>query len=154
MPPRTLSSAVALVSLASLTAVEAGGCDKRPESLRSASRAGLPLMLSAVGTVSTEAAYNLADYGVGPVPGLRHLCGHFELSSEGDLITKDLFVAEMPAERLSQLVGVQNTAQSSPKRGRQVSLRVSPFTLEQLPSLCQKLEARKAHSLLVASRAL
>jgi len=155
MPPRTLSSAVALVSLASLTAIEAGGCSKRTESLRSASRAGLPLITSAIGSVSAEAAYSLADYGVRPVPGLQHLCGHYELGDNGELITNDLFIAQMSPEHL--LLAISQPAPSLTHRSARksgVSLQVSDYDQEKLPKVCRKLATSDSQSLLIASRVL
>jgi hypothetical protein len=156
MPPRTLSSAVALVGLASLTAVEAGGYSKRTESLRSASRAGLALVTSAAGSVSAEATYSLADYGVGPVPGLNHLCGRYELGPKGELVTFDLFEGPMSPTVLEQTVLRAKTRGMRPNHPEAtVSLAVSEFSPNKLPQSCLKaVKDKDARSLLLASRML
>jgi hypothetical protein len=153
MPPRTLSSTVVLVGLTSLTAVEAGGFDNRPESLRSATRAGLPLVSQAVGSISAEASYTLADYGVRPIPGLKHVCGHYELLPDGELVSRDLFSATIPAKLLEQVI---ERAQTPARRNvsRSITLTVSEYTEQQLPPSCRKLAANDSRSLLVATRQL
>jgi hypothetical protein len=155
MPPRTLSSAVALVGLASLTAVEVGGCIKRTESLRSVTRAGLPLLTSALGSVSAEASYSLADYGIRPIPGLKYVCGHYELGPRGELVTHDLFSASLPSRLLKQAVdNAKIPTDTSHSRAHDVSLRVSDYSTEQLPKSCRKGSGAIANSLLIASRKL
>lgn len=155
MPPRTLSSAIALVGLASLTAVEVGGCIKRTESLRSVTRAGLPLLTSALGSVSAEASYSLADYGVRPIPGLKYVCGHYELGPRGELVTRDLFSATLPTHLLKQAVDSAKTpTDTSRARAHDVALQVSDYSMEQLPKACRKRASALAQSLLIASRKL
>jgi hypothetical protein len=139
------------VSLASLTAVEAGGCSKRSESLRSATRAGLPLVAQATGSISGETAYSLADYGVNPLPGLTHLCGHYELGPKGELITQDLFTGSMSPFLLEKALG---RADKTRDPARPVSLRVNEFKKDALPKSCKQLARTDAQSLLVASRVL
>ena len=156
MPARTLSSAVVLVGLAALAAVEAGGCDKRAESLRSASRAGLPLVTQATGSISAETTYTLADYDLPPVPGLKHLCGHYELGSAGELITFDFFASMLAPEVLEQTVRMSNSAKHCGSRSRhQVTVSVSSFAPEKVPPKCTtNPRARVGRSLLLASRVL
>lgn len=44
MPPHSISSAVALVGLCSLAAIETGGCSNSSKSLASVTRTGLPML--------------------------------------------------------------------------------------------------------------
>jgi hypothetical protein len=156
MPPRTLSSAVALVGLASLAAVEAGGCGKHSESLRSASRAGLPLVAQATGSISAETTYTLADYGIAPVPGLKHLCGHYELGAAGELVTFDFFESSMAPEALEQTVRAGASTEHARLRTRhRVSLSVSALTPERIPAKCAAhAGSPPGRTLLSASRVL
>ncbi|MGC4066191.1 MAG: hypothetical protein QM784_16420 [Polyangiaceae bacterium] len=156
MPPRTLSSAIALVGLASLAAIEAGGCGKHSESLRSASRAGLPLVTQATGSISAETTYTLADYGIAPVPGLKHLCGHYELGAAGELVTVDFFESSMAQEKLEQSVRLGISTEHSRTRARhRVTVSVSELTPERIPPKCAaSVPASRGRTLLSASRVL
>jgi hypothetical protein len=155
MPPRTFTSAVALVGLATLTTIEVGGCNKRTESLRSSTRAGLPLLTSALGSISAEASYNLADYGVGPIPGVQHVCGHYELGRNGELLTSDLFAAPLAPRLLRQaLANAQLNQDQAQARSHKVSLDIRDYSTEQVPLACRKGTMKEARSLLIASRKL
>lgn len=61
MPPRSISSAVALVGLCSLAAAETGGCSNSSKSLASVTRTGLPLLSAALsGPLARLSIKNLA----------------------------------------------------------------------------------------------
>jgi hypothetical protein len=155
MPPRTFTSAVALVGLATLTSIEVGGCNKRPESLRSSTRAGLPLLTSALGSVSAEASYNLADYGVRPIPGVKYVCGHYELGPKGELLTRDLFAASLAPQLLQQaLANARSDRDLTQARSHAVSLDIRDYSAFQVPLACRKSAMKDARSLLIASRKL
>jgi hypothetical protein len=158
MPPRSIGSAIALVSLSALTAIEAGGCHKRPEPLGSLTRSALPLVAQAIGSNPIESNYALSDYGLAPRPDLKHICGHYDLQTDGRLTTWDLFAGPTEATQLRREVDqdLERVARSAKSRSRQgeVTLVVDSGRHFEWPRSCPKSLARGAQSVLVASRVL
>jgi hypothetical protein len=97
----------------------------------------------------------LADYGVSPIPGLKHVCGHYELGPNGELIARDLFSTTMSPQLLKQAVDIaQSSADRALIRARSVSLQISDYSVDQLPKACRKGALDPSQGLLVASRQL
>ena len=157
MPPKSVGSAFALIGLCSLAAVEAGGCDKRPESLRSATRSALPLVSRAARPGGAQLNYALSDYGLQSRPDMRHVCGHYELRADGHLTTWDLFVTSAEANQLRHEVDVElGDKTKSPRSSarKQVSVTVDSSNHFQWPQSCPKTLMATARSVLVATRVL
>lgn len=109
MPPSSISSAVALVGLCSLAALETGGCSNSSKSLASVTRSGLPLLASLLnGTHGRVAAIKISlfgaakgssadapeatdshEVGLATVPGLVPHCGRYDFTPEGGLLAWD-----------------------------------------------------------------
>lgn len=160
MPPKSVSSAITLVSLSVLAAVEGGACDKRPESLGSATRSALPLFARAAQAEPQEMNYALADYGLGPHPNLRHVCGHYELRADGRLTTWDLFVGSVDPGQLRREVTEElsqkerRTAARKVAPRNDVSVKIDSGSSFPWPEHCPQVMAKKAQSVLVATRVL
>lgn len=157
MPPRSLSSAVALVGLGALAAVESGGCNKRPDSLGSVTRSALPLLQLANGSSGADPRSIFADYGLRPRPGLRYLCGHYELAPDGRLITQDLFAGSAEPTQLEREIAAERTRQrdeNTPASKRNVKIVIKSQSKFSWPRSCPKEMAKQARSILVASRVL
>jgi hypothetical protein len=158
MPPRSIGSAIALVSLSALTAIEAGGCHKRSEPLGSFTRSALPLVTQAAGSSTVESNYALSDYGLAPRPDLKHVCGHYDLRADGRLTTFDLFVGPTEPDQLRREVDqdLERRARSASTRPRQreVTLVVDSGSHFEWPRSCPKSLVKTARSVLVASRVL
>jgi len=131
MPPRSISSAVALVGLCSLAAVETGACSNSSKSLASVTRSGLPLLSSvlrgpiaqlsltklsrAVAANEPEVrtdAESFVEHGFGTVSGLHPHCGRYEFKNNGNVVAWDALVS---AQSPAQLMGTLST------RDRQLS---------------------------------
>jgi hypothetical protein len=147
---------LALVGLSSLAAIEAGGCDKKPESLRSLSRSALPLLAQATGSNSTEINYSLADYGLGPRPGVQHVCGHYDLRADGRLTTWDLFVSHDEPNQLRDAVDADlvSAKRQRPQRSEPVQISVKSLASFEWPAHCPKYANANARSVLLATRVL
>jgi hypothetical protein len=105
--------------------------------------------------------YALSDYGLGSRPDLKHVCGHYELRADGNLLTWDLFVtASEPAQ-------LKNEVEEEMKLGRSrqnphakgiprtdISLVVESSNHFEWPRGCPKTLVADAHSVLVATRVL
>lgn len=130
MPPRSISSAVALVGLCSLAAVETGACSNSPKSLASVTRSGLPLLSSlmrgplgqlsltkfsrAVTANNPESeiaeATAVLDHGFGPMSELQPHCGRYEFKDDGKLVVWDAFTSVRPAQALAIELGKRESA--------------------------------------------
>jgi hypothetical protein len=157
MPPKSVGSALALVSLSALTVVEIHGCDNRLESLGSAARSGLPLIAQAAQSNGVEMNYALADYSLIGLSDLRHVCGHYELRADGKLATWDLFAATIEADQLKQRVEREMLARdkSKPPHPRaDIDVLVKSRDQFAWPRSCPKALASKSKSILWASRVL
>lgn len=158
MPPRSLPSAVALIGLSALTAIEAGGCDKRPESLRSISRTALPLVGLAIEPAPLRTDPVFSDYGLTPRPDLKHICGHYELQADGRLTTQDLFVG--PLELTSMRSEVERDLERSDNGSRatriahETRVTVESSATFKWPRSCPKALATNARTVVVATRVL
>ena len=125
MPPHSISSAVALVGLCSLAAVETGGCSNSTKSLASVTRSGLPLLSSLMrgplGQLSltkfsravtannpesenTDAA-GFVEHDLGSMSELRLHCGRYEFKDDGKLLVWDAFTASRSAPLLTTQLG-------------------------------------------------
>jgi hypothetical protein len=158
MPPRSVGSAIALVSLSALTAIEAGGCHKRSEPLGSSTRSALPLVTQAAWTNAVESNYALADYGLAERPDLKHVCGHYDLAADGRLTTSDLFVGPTEPNQLRRELerDLERAAASGKSRLRlhEVTLLVDGASHFEWPRSCPKALAKSTGSVVVASRIL
>jgi hypothetical protein len=116
----------------------------------------LPFVSQAAGSISAETTYTLADYDLAPVPGLKHLCGHYELGAAGELITIDFFESMMAPEILEQSVRVGNSAERARSHARRrVNVSVTSFAAEKIPPKCSaNPRTVVGRSLLLASRVL
>jgi hypothetical protein len=147
-----------LVGLCALAAVEARWFDKRTESLRSFSRAALPLMGQAIRSTPGETTNALSDYGLAPRPDLQHVCGRYELLKNGRLRTWDFFTGQTALQQLRKEIDqelVRGTEAGNRTRTRaDVSIRIDAGADFKWPRNCLKTAGPKAQSVLVASRIL
>ena len=120
MPPRSITSAVALVGLCSLAAAETGACSNSPKSLASVTRTGLPLLSSVLRGPLAQAALTkfsravtannpedenhdvetFVEHGLGPMSELAPHCGRYEFKDNGKVVAWDALVSEQSAEQL------------------------------------------------------
>jgi len=120
MPPRSITSAAALVGLCSLSAVETGACSNSSKSLASVTRTGLPLLASALRgplaqlsltkfsravTASNSeheksAVETFVEHGFGAVSELRPHCGRYEFKDNGTVVAWDAFTSDQAPESL------------------------------------------------------
>jgi hypothetical protein len=112
-------------------------------------------MDQAMGQASAASSYDLADYGVLPIAGLHHVCGHYELGPNGELTTYDLFTGQMVKERLEQaLERSRPLVQNQRKSRHSVSLVVKDYSETAVPKTCRSRLSANPKSLLIASRVL
>jgi hypothetical protein len=121
MPPSSISSAIALVGLCSLAAIETGGCSNSSKSLASVTRSGLPLLTAwlrgPIGQVHLLKISNVDtaqqsggdpsdvqgghDVGLATISELAPLCGRYEFKSDGGLSVWDAFVSHLDRKRVA-----------------------------------------------------
>lgn len=124
MPPSTITSAVALIGLCSLAAIETGGCSNAPKSLISVTRSGLPLITSLLTESLGQLAENktnlhgaalessrensepvgVHDVGLTGVTGLLPQCGRYEFKPDGSLLVWDALSSSLPKEQVAGLL--------------------------------------------------
>ena len=124
MPPRSITSAAALVGLCSLAAVETGACSNSSKSLASVTRTGLPLLTMALrGPIvqlsikklsravttqepgpdhdgDSEVTELFVEHGLGPMSELSPHCGRYEFKDDGKVVAWDALVSSQPPERI------------------------------------------------------
>lgn len=128
MPPSSISSAIALVGLCSLAALETGGCSNSSKSLASVTRSGLPLIAALLREpVSRVRLFNVSnagaaqqsrsaesappgshDVGLEAVPGLEPHCGRYEFKPDGGLVVWDALATRLSAERAATTLSKQD----------------------------------------------
>jgi hypothetical protein len=121
MPPSSISSAIALVGLCSLAAVETGGCSNSPKSLASVTRSGLPLLTAWLrGPIGQVRLFKISDVdaaqqsgrdnsdarashdvGLEAISELAPHCGRYEFKSDGGLSVWDAFVSPLDRKRVA-----------------------------------------------------
>jgi hypothetical protein len=121
MPPSSISSAIALVGLCSLAAIETGGCSNSSKSLASVTRSGLPLLTAWLrGPIGQVRLFKISDadaaqqsrgdqsnvqgshdVGLGTISELAPHCGRYEFKPDGGLLVWDAFVSYLDRKRVA-----------------------------------------------------
>jgi hypothetical protein len=155
MPPQSLASALTLVGLSSLAAIEAGACEHRGDPLPAASRQSLALIQLSPAAAVTD-RHLLGDYGLSAAPALAHLCGRYALADNGAVTSQDAFASPTDRATLSKQLGVSDERPSiRPVLDRSVTIELRDLSqLSSLPKNCASRLPPKTRTLVVASRTL
>lgn len=121
MPPRSISSAIVLVGLCSLAALETGGCSNSSKSLASVTRTGLPLLSALLhgplGQLSltkfsravtannpdqdNSVTSGFLDGELAKLAALEPHCGRYNFGNDGKVIVWDALTSKKPAQLLT-----------------------------------------------------
>jgi hypothetical protein len=134
-----MTSAVALIGLCSLAAVETGGCSNSSKSLASVTRTGLPLLYSVLRgplaqlsltkfsravtannpEVENHGVETFVEHGLGPMSELAPHCGRYEFKDNGKVVAWDALVSDQSPEQLKSTLSKRdrNLNWSNPTNG-------------------------------------